>query len=452
MSRSCPKCSRTFPDKVFFCGEDGTITVQDQEAGNRDPRLGQRLGGYIVVAQVADGAMGRVYEGRHAENKSRVAIKVLHEPVAQDRVAVERFKREYETAGELKDPRIIKVLEFGETPEGSYFMTMEYLEGEELRKALEREHSIPKERILRVVCQIALALDYAHSFGFIHRDLKPDNIFLCFTGQGDTVRVLDFGSVKLQVETGPKLTALGTTLGSPYYMSPEQARGAVDVDQRTDIFALSAIVYEMITGNVAFNAPNVAQILVKIMTESPQSPSTINPSSPQSVDDVIDKGLRKDKNKRYGSAIEFAEALLTAYGLTGTVQQWADTPQSEIKSALERAVPPSPKPYGTESLPPPAPSGAVPKQIPDAMAATGISMPRLSPPPGVESPSNSAWTFATTSSSTPASSSGIKIPFLDHGETTSTSAHRAKDFAYGILIGMVVALIVMGAALALFAK
>jgi serine/threonine protein kinase len=449
MSRSCPKCSRTFPDKVFFCGEDGTITVQDQEEGNRDPRLGQRLGGYIVVAQVADGAMGRVYEGRHAENKSRVAIKVLHEPVAQDRVAVERFKREYETAGELKDPRIIKVLEFGETPEGSYFMTMEYLEGEELRKALEREHSLHKERIIRVVCQIALALDHAHSFGFIHRDLKPDNIFLCFTGQGDVVRVLDFGSVKLQVETGPKLTALGTTLGSPYYMSPEQARGAQDVDQRTDVFALSAIVYEMITGNVAFNGPNVAQILVKIMSESPQSPSTINPSSPQSVDDVIDKGLRKDKNKRYGSAIEFAQALLTAYGLTGKVEQWADTPQTEIKKALERAVPPTPKPYGAESVPPPAPPS---KQTPDVAAGTGLSMPRISPTPSVENASNSVWSFSTTSSSTRASSSGIKIPFLDEGETSSLSARRTKDFAYGVVIGMVVALIVMGAALALFAK
>jgi serine/threonine-protein kinase len=439
---------------VFFCGEDGTITVQDQEEGNRDRRLGQRLGGYIVVAQVADGAMGRVYEGRHAENKSRVAIKVLHEPVAEDRVAVERFKREYETAGELKDPRIIKVLEFGETPEGSYFMTMEYLEGEELRKALERERTLPKERIIRVVCQIALALDHAHSFGFIHRDLKPDNIFLCFTRQGDAVRILDFGSVKLQVETGPKLTALGTTLGSPYYMSPEQARGAGDVDQRTDVFALSAIVYEMITGNVAFGAPNVAQILVKIMSESPQSPSTLNPSSPQSLDDVIEKGLHKDKNKRYGSAIEFAQALLTAYGFTGTVAKWADTPQEEIKSALENAVPPSPKPYGAESLPPQQPSAAAVKQIQDAAADAGVSMPRMSPPPTVESPlsSSSALSNAAALSFPPASSSKIKTPFLDEGETTSIGTRRTKDFAYGIIIGMVGALIAMGAALALFAK
>ena len=102
------------------------------------------------------------------------------------------------------------------------------------------------------MCQAALAIDHAHSFGFIHRDLKPDNIFLCKGEGGDNVRVLDFGSVKLQMETGPKLTAFGTTLGSPYYMSPEQAMGKQDVDQRTDVFALSAILYEALTGKIAF--------------------------------------------------------------------------------------------------------------------------------------------------------------------------------------------------------
>jgi serine/threonine protein kinase len=452
MSRSCPKCGRTFPDKVFFCGEDGTITVQDQDAQNRDPRLGRRLGGYIVVANVADGAMGRVYEGRHPDNKSRVAIKVLHESVAQDRVAVERFKREYEAAGELKDPHIIKVLEFGDTPEASsYFMTMEYLEGEELRKALDRDRILPKERIVRIVCQIALALDYAHSFGFIHRDLKPDNIFICITHEGDRVRILDFGSVKLQVETGPKLTALGTTLGSPYYMSPEQARGAADVDKRTDVFALSAILYEMITGTIAFGAPNVAQILVKIMTESPRPPSTLNPSSPQAVDDVVEKGLRKDKNKRYASAVEFAQALLAGYGLTGTVEQWSNTPVTEIKAALDRATPPAPKPYGADSLPPPA-SKTAPQKVPRLAERDDAPQMRISPPSGSSRSSESRLPFSTNTASPIASPLEKRVPFIEEGDTTSLSVRRTKDFGYGILIGVVVALIAMGIALALFAR
>ncbi len=331
------------------------ITVEDQSDEDFDARLGKQLGGYMVVARVADGAMGRVFEGRHPETKARVAIKVLHEHVARDKVAVERFKREYETAKEMSDPHVVKVLEFGDTPDGSHFLTMEYLEGEELSKQLAGKERIPRERVVRVVCQTALALEHAHSFGFIHRDLKPDNIFLCKTDDGADVRVLDFGSVKLQMETGAKLTAFGTTLGSPYYMSPEQATGAADVDQRTDVFALGAILYEAITGKIAFEGPNVAMILMKIMNETPPPASSINPLSPVAVDDVIDKALRKDKKGRYEGTVKLAEALLAAYGLSGSVSEWATKPELEIRSALEAATPAAPKPFG-QSLPPaPAP-------------------------------------------------------------------------------------------------
>ena len=269
MARSCPTCGRAYPDAVFFCGEDGTITIEEQDPKDYDGRLGARLGGYIVVARVADGAMGRVFEGRHPETKARVAIKVLHTEVARDHVSVERFKREYESALELNHPHVVKVLEFGATSDGSQFLTMEYLEGEEVGKVLGRGQPMAHARIVRVVCQVALALEHAHSFGFIHRDLKPDNIFLCRTPNGDDVRVLDFGSVKLQVEMGAKLTAIGTTVGSPFYMSPEQAMGRADVDQRTDVFALGAILYEMLTDKVAFDAPNIAKILLRIMHEHP---------------------------------------------------------------------------------------------------------------------------------------------------------------------------------------
>ncbi|HEY2734606.1 MAG TPA: hypothetical protein VGI70_11510, partial [Polyangiales bacterium] len=115
MTRSCPTCATTYADDAFFCGADGSITVEDQDVSNFDPRLGKQLGGYIVVARVADGAMGRVYEGRHPETRARVAVKVLHDHVARDRVAVERFKREYEAAREMNSPYIVHVLEYGET-------------------------------------------------------------------------------------------------------------------------------------------------------------------------------------------------------------------------------------------------------------------------------------------------------------------------------------------------
>jgi serine/threonine protein kinase len=322
---------------VFFCGEDGAITIQEQDSKDFDGRLGAQLGGYVVVARVADGAMGRVFEGRHPDTKARVAIKVLHKEVARDRVSVERFKREYETALELNHPHIVKVLEFGATPDGSQFLTMEYLEGEEVGKVLGRGKPMAHARIVRVVSQVALALEHAHSFGFIHRDLKPDNIFLCRTPEGDSVRILDYGSVKLQVEMGAKLTAIGTTVGSPFYMSPEQAMGRADVDQRTDVFALGAILYEMLTDKVAFDAPNIAKILLRIMHEQPVAPSTVRADSPRAMDAVIAKALSKDKAERYASAREFAQAMLAAFGLSGRVEDWAQRSIPEIEAELSSA-------------------------------------------------------------------------------------------------------------------
>ena len=346
MSRKCPNCATVFEDATFFCGHDGTITLQVQPEGDEDPRIGTQLGDYLVVARVADGGMGRVYEGRHPETRQRMAIKVLHPEIAADSVAVERFKREFETANEFRHPHIVSVHEFGSTPEGSYFMTMEYLYGEELGAAIRRDGAQPLPRVIQTLCQTALALDYAHSFGVIHRDLKPDNIFLCKREAGDDVRILDFGSVKLQMETGPKLTAFGTTLGSPYYMSPEQAMGKLDVDQRTDVFAMAAMLHEMVTGRVAFDGENVAAILMNIIKGDPTPASALEPDLPQALDAVIEKGVAKDKAQRYPSVTALAAATLHAFGLTGSVEEWADKSVAEIELALSRATPPAAPAFG----------------------------------------------------------------------------------------------------------
>lgn len=320
------------------------------------------------MARVADGAMGRVYEGRHHENRERVAIKVLHADVARDAVAVERFKREFEAARDLASPHVVRVIEFGTTPDGVSFMTMEFLEGEELGNVLRRGQPLEAARVLRVFCQLALGLDHAHSYGVIHRDLKPDNIFLCRSAAGDVVRLLDFGSVKLQMDTGPKLTAFGTTLGSPYYMSPEQAMGKHDVDQRTDVFALAAILYECLTAKIAFDAPNVAQILMMIINQTPIPPSQQLHGLPPRLDDVVDKGLRKDKTKRYPSASALAQALCEAYGVEANPQRWAETSMAEIASTLSASAPPAATAF-MESMRPGA-----------------VTAPKLSGPPSSYSP------------------------------------------------------------------
>jgi serine/threonine-protein kinase len=362
VSRACPQCRTVYADAVFFCGQDGTITVEVQNPADPDARLGTRLGGYLVVARVADGAMGRVYEGRHPESKARVAIKVLHPDVARDGVAVERFKREYETAREFDHRYIVTVLEFGETGDGSFFLTMEYLEGEELGELLRRDGAIPRERVVRILSQLSLGLDYAHSFGVIHRDLKPDNVFLCRSPEGDEVRILDFGSVKLQMEMGPKLTAFGTTLGSPYYMSPEQAMGKQDVDQRTDIFAVAAILFEMCTGKIAFEGSTVAEILMKIVNGTPPMASQTRPGVPAGLDDVIQRGLQKDKNQRFDSCAQLAESALMAYGVTSAIDAVATTPQDALAASLASVAAPQ-VPPGQTPLDLPADLGRPPALV-----------------------------------------------------------------------------------------
>lgn len=389
--RKCPACGAEYDDSIAFCGQDGTITIQVQAPGDHDPRVGTQLKNYVVVARVADGAMGRVYEGRHPQTKQRVAVKVLHDDVAQDPVAVERFKREYETAEEMEHPHIVDVIEFGETGDGSYFLTMEYLQGEELGEILRREGAIAPERAVRILCQLCAGLDYAHSFGVIHRDLKPDNVFLTETPEGDGVKILDFGSVKLQMETGPKLTAFGTTLGSPYYMSPEQAMGKLDVDQRTDVFAVAAIAWEMAVGKVAFEGNNVAAILMKIINHHPDPPSRLAPGRgyPPAFDDAVLAGVAKEKTERPGSAGALADSIVAAFGLQGGHRQWASTAQAQIAAALSTATPPPSSGQGMMAqsgpgLPASPLSGPGPR--PDPAPRIADSVPAPGPPTGAGLP------------------------------------------------------------------
>src|SRR5690606_1769532 len=169
------------------------------------------------------GGMGRVYEALDLVERRHVAIKVLHPEVASDPVAVERFKREFEVSALLSSMHVIDVLDFRATPDGTHALIMEFLYGEELRATLRRQRRIPPERVVRMLSQLALALDEAHQKDLVHRDLKPENLFLCQTSEGDIVKVLDFGSVRDNAASAKKLTVMGTTIGSPYYMPPEQA-------------------------------------------------------------------------------------------------------------------------------------------------------------------------------------------------------------------------------------
>jgi serine/threonine protein kinase len=356
--KSCPKCMRVFPDDAGFCPADGSALqfasmVPVANPGGDDKRLGTKLcGRYEIRRVVADGGMGRVYEGIDKQTNTRIAVKVLHDDVAKDDVQLERFKREYEISSALPHDHIVKVLDFQKDPEANvWLLVMEFLDGEELRVVLKREKMIPPERIVRMLAQTAIGLDEAHARQFVHRDLKPDNLFLVGTREGDVVKLLDFGSVKDKNKDAKKLTVLGTTIGSPYYMAPEQAQGLDTLDARADVFALGAITYECMTGTVPFTGNNGPSILLAILTKDPDPPSTKSATAkhpiPAAMDDVIEMALAKNQNIRTKSVGDLATAIGHAYGLQGDHRTWAQTDQAElahlITEAQKNAPPPKPR-------------------------------------------------------------------------------------------------------------
>ena len=346
----CPQCQRTFPNDAGFCPVDGTAltgaSLVPIAPSSDDPRIGTRLvGRYELRRVVADGGMGRVYEGIDKQTDSRVAVKILHADVAKDEIALERFKREYEINASLPHEHIVKVLDFQRDPVGdTWLLVMEFLDGEELRYALKREKTLPPERIVRMMSQVAIGLDEAHARSFIHRDLKPDNVFLVGSREGDAVKLLDFGSAK---DTGnskqKKLTVLGTTIGSPYYMAPEQAQGLETIDPRADVFALGAVVYECLTGEVPFGGTNGPSILLAILTKDPVPPTVkAGPGAKYPVaagmDDVIELALAKNPAIRTKSVGILADSIGHAYGLSGDHLVWAATPQAQLAEQIAEGL------------------------------------------------------------------------------------------------------------------
>jgi serine/threonine-protein kinase len=345
--KACPVCGRLYPVDSGFCPVDGAALSKASQApiltDGTDPRLGQLLcERYQLRRVVADGGMGRVYEALDLTEGRHVAVKVLHQEVARDRVQVERFKREFEVSQQLPHEHIVEVLDFISLPEG-YVLVMEFLYGEELRSTLDREKVIGPARAVRMLSQIAIGLDKAHARKLVHRDLKPDNIFLCQTPEGDIVKLLDFGSVKDKAEGAKKLTVMGTTIGSPYYMAPEQAQGLDTLDHRADVWALAAILFESLTGKVPFPGKNGPMILLEILTKEAPSASELARSSslpvPPSVDPVLERAFKKAPALRFSSVGELADARGRAYGLEGDHRAWAQAPESDLARSIEGDLP-----------------------------------------------------------------------------------------------------------------
>jgi serine/threonine protein kinase len=359
--KACRVCGRLYPDEAGFCPIEGqelySATQVPIQSDDADPRIGALLcQRYQIRRVVADGGMGRVYEALDMVGQRSVAVKVLHPEVARDGVAVERFKREFEVSKELPHEHIVEVTDFQATGDGSYALVMEFLYGEELRATLKRQKVVKPARLVRMLSQVAIGLDAAHAKKLVHRDLKPDNLFLCQTTIGDIVKILDFGSVKDKTTGAKKLTVMGTTIGSPFYMAPEQAQGLDTLDQRADVWALAAIAYECIAGVVPFKGNSGPAILLEILTKEPQAPSVMGKGQkfpiPPSVDRAILAAMKKTASLRTPSVGALADQVGHAYGLDGDHLKWANAPEEQLEAiilskmdGLMRAPEPEKKPH-----------------------------------------------------------------------------------------------------------
>lgn len=262
------------------------------------------LGRYEIVERLGEGAMGTVYRGHDPLLDRALAIKTVNLAVPiDDRAEYEaRFYQEAKAAGSLSHPNIVVIYDIGKTDAVAY-MAMEFIEGRELRRVLTHQAPLPITHAVYIAAQVADALAYAHGRGVVHRDIKPTNIMITTDG---LVKLTDFGIARMRSSEVKTMT--GVILGSPRYMSPEQAAGK-RADYRSDIFSLGVVLYEMLTGQAPFQADTVTGLMYQTVTATPAPPSTLNPSLPKVLDFIVAKALAKSADARYQDAREFAEDL-----------------------------------------------------------------------------------------------------------------------------------------------
>jgi serine/threonine-protein kinase len=299
---NCPHCHRAYQDEeIRFCVDDGARlvsgpTVRVSEA-QPTAELGRLVAGrYAIRGFLGEGGMARVYLAEDARDGRPVAVKIMKRDQVQNRVARERFLREADAAGHLGHPNIVQVLEAGELSDRAPYLVLEYLAGETVADILDREPILAPDLALPIARSAASALSAAHEAGVVHRDVKPENLFLA---AGVGVKVLDFGVAKLKEGA---VTATGIALGTLPYMAPEQAL-ADPVDGRTDVWGLGVSLYSMLTGHLPFEAEADRDIAARLLYRIPPAPSALRPGLDAGIDAVILACLRKRPDNRYPSML-----------------------------------------------------------------------------------------------------------------------------------------------------
>jgi len=276
---------------------------------------GTTIDKYTLGRCIGTGGMGDVYEARHSLVGKHCAIKLLKPEMAAQKDVVTRMLREAQAAAAIGHPNIVDTMDFGSTPDGSYYLVMEYLDGESFGSLIKRTGAMPVEPAVRIALQVLSALEAAHAKGIVHRDLKPDNIFISRGRRGiEEVKLLDFGISKFtsSSEEAMRLTASGMELGTPYYMSPEQADGAAHVDGRTDLWAMGVILYEALSGQIPFPGNTYSQVIIQVVTREPPALRSLRPDIPHALESVVMGALAKDPNARWRNAADMIRVLQAA--------------------------------------------------------------------------------------------------------------------------------------------
>jgi eukaryotic-like serine/threonine-protein kinase len=273
-------------------------------------------GKYHIDRLIGRGGMGAVFQATNAVIGKRVALKFLSATTCTDGDAATRFQREAEAASLAESPHIVQIFDSGRSEQGLPFLVMELLTGEDLRARLRREGRLDVDSAVRIGVQVLKALKQAHAAGIVHRDLKPDNVFLCrHEDDPSFVKLVDFGISKLQQRAGvDTLTHEGAVLGTAFYMSPEQAQSFPDIDGRTDLFSLGAILYEMLAGAPPHRAPTYEAVLITICTRDAADVRNEAPEVPEKLARVIARALARDRTDRYSSAEAMQLELESALG------------------------------------------------------------------------------------------------------------------------------------------
>jgi len=431
-----------------LCPTDGTVLEGGQAP--RDENVGRSLDGkYRLDKRLSSGGMGTVYKATHLMLGKALAVKLIKADLPASPDVVRRFQREAKAASNLNHPNIVPAYDLGQTQDGTLYIAMEYIDGPSLKEVIQAG-PIDPARTINLLRQVASALSLAHKHDIIHRDLKPQNIMLTKDADGrDVAKLLDFGIAKTLDDSATQLTATGFSLGTPQYMSPEQAYGR-PVDGRSDLYSLGIILYEMLVGEVPFSDPSTPAVLVKQMTEAPIPPALKRPDrqiSPELAAIAL-RCLEKDPAKRFQTADEFSAALdAAAASLGATVlplplpsQVVGTMPSTPTSATVVIGKPPSGQ---TTQLPTPVPAVSPANQTTRAAgaglaaasdAATSTGGPTLVPPKAAQPPAASYATPPTAGAASPSAPALAPAPAPAPTRKSGSGSRAAVAAAVAILL------------------